>query len=286
MITSSTGLLCLIGDPVSHSISPLIHNKALSLVGLDLVYLAFKVPKESLEQAVVGLKAIGARGFNVTIPHKVAVTKCLDLLDEFAGKIHSVNTVVNENGKLIGYNTDGIGVIKALKRANVSISGKIVAVIGAGGSGRAASLAIAMEEPEKLYIINRTFERALGLANILKEEFSFEIRPLQLERAHIEPALKEADLLINCTSLGMHPDKSTPVPSALLRRDMVVLDLVYSPYLTPLLKSAKDKGARIVSGVEVLVEQAAESFELWTGAKAPVSLMRQIAYSSVGMGFR
>ncbi len=286
MITSSTGLICLIGDPVAHSISPLIHNKALSSVGLDLIYMAFKVPRESLEQAVMGLKAIGVMGFNITIPHKVAVTKYLDLLDYFAGKIQSVNTVVNENGTLIGYNTDGIGVIKALRRENVSINGKIVSVIGAGGSGRAVSLAIAMEKPKKLYIINRTFKKALELANILKKEFSFEIKALRLEKSYMEPALTETDLLINCTSLGMHPNKSTPVPSDLLRERMVVLDLVYTPPLTPLLRAARDKGARIVKGVEVLVEQAAESFELWTGVKAPLSLMRQVAYSSVGEGFR
>lgn len=282
MITSRTGLICLIGDPVAHSVSPLIHNKALSFAGLNFIYLAFRVPKRSLEHAVLGLKAVGARGFNVTIPHKTAVTKYLDELDEFAAKIHSVNTVVNDDGTLIGHNTDGIGVINALKRANFSIKGKSVAIIGAGGSGRAASLAIAREGPRELYIINRTFKKALKLAKILEENFHFPITPLHLERASMSSTLKGVDLLINCTSLGMYPNTSIPVHPNLLRRDMLVMDLVYTPLMTPLLKAARDKGARIVNGIEVLVEQAAKSFEIWTGVKAPISLMRRVAYNSIG----
>lgn len=282
MITSRTGLICLIGDPVAHSVSPLIHNKALSFAGLNFIYLAFRVPKRSLEHAVLGLKAVGARGFNVTIPHKTAVTKYLDELDEFAAKIHSVNTVVNDDGTLIGHNTDGIGVINALKRANFSIKGKSVAIIGAGGSGRAASLAIAREGPRELYIINRTFKKALKLAKILEENFHFPITPLHLERASMSSTLKAVDLLINCTSLGMYPNTSIPVHPNLLRRDMLVMDLVYTPLMTPLLKAARDKGARIVNGIEVLVEQAAKSFEIWTGVKAPISLMRRVAYNSIG----
>ncbi|HIE23184.1 MAG TPA: shikimate dehydrogenase [Candidatus Korarchaeota archaeon] len=282
LITSRTGLICLIGDPVAHSVSPLIHNKALSFAGLNFIYLAFRVPKRSLEHAVLGLKAVGARGFNVTIPHKTAVTKYLDELDEFAAKIHSVNTVVNDDGTLIGHNTDGIGVINALKRANFSIKGKSVAIIGAGGSGRAASLAIAREGPRELYIINRTFKKALKLAKILEENFHFPITPLHLERASMSSTLKAVDLLINCTSLGMYPNTSIPVHPNLLRRDMLVMDLVYTPLMTPLLKAARDKGARIVNGIEVLVEQAAKSFEIWTGVKAPISLMRRVAYNSIG----
>jgi len=260
----------------------LIHNKALSFAGLNFIYLAFRVPKRSLEHAVLGLKAVGARGFNVTIPHKTAVTKYLDELDEFAAKIHSVNTVVNDDGTLIGHNTDGIGVINALKRANFSIKGKSVAIIGAGGSGRAASLAIAREGPRELYIINRTFKKALKLAKILEENFHFPITPLHLERASMSSTLKAVDLLINCTSLGMYPNTSIPVHPNLLRRDMLVMDLVYTPLMTPLLKAARDKGARIVNGIEVLVEQAAKSFEIWTGVKAPISLMRRVAYNSIG----
>lgn len=276
-------LICLIGDPVEHSISPIIHNEAFRKLGLNYVYLAFRVTSDSLEHAVKGLKVLGASGFNVTIPHKSAIIKYLDEVDREAMFIGAVNTVVNEYGKLVGYNTDVVGVINTFKSLNISLSGTSATILGAGGASRAVLYALASNGSSEVYIINRTYERALSLA----EEFSIKFpnvvfRPMSLTVDNLRAAIGRTHILINTTSVGMYPNvNESLIPPELLKDDLIVFDVVYNPVETKLLRDAKLRGATTIDGVHMLVHQAAAAFKLWTKVEPPIDFMFDIAYSSL-----
>jgi shikimate dehydrogenase len=278
MITGKTKICCLIGNPVEHSISPLMFNKAFEFLSLDFAYVAFRVEEKELKRAINGIRAFNVRGTNVTIPHKINVMKFLDKIDKLASEIGAVNTILNENGNLVGFNTDGEGAIKALKENNCEIRGRKVIIIGAGGAGRAVSYFIMKEFPEKLVIFNRTEEKAFKLAQSLKRKFELSIEAFPLALTHLKREIENADILINCTSVGMFPNAGISiVPKELLRKDLTVMDIVYNPIETKLLSDAKDVGAKVISGVDMLVHQAALSFKLWTGEEAPIGLMRKTA---------
>lgn len=269
---------CLIGDPIEHTISPLIHNIAFQKLGLDYIYVAFRVEKSMLKMAVDGVRALNIRGLNVTIPHKVEIIKYLDKVDELAEKIGAVNTVVNEGGKLIGYNTDGPGAIKALQDKGFYPKGKRVLMLGAGGAARAIAYYVAKEEPSEIIILNRNVERALEVSGKIGSEMDIACKAAKLDEDNIKKALEKTDLLINCTSVGMFPKvNETLVPKAFLKKDMTVMDIVYNPIYTRLLREAADVGCNIIFGLDMLVKQAALSFEIWTGIKAPVEEMRRTA---------
>jgi shikimate dehydrogenase len=276
-ISGKTKICGLIGDPVEHTVSPAMHNAAFQKMGLDFVYLPFRVKSEQLLQAVAGLKALNVKGFNVTIPHKVAMISLLDSLDPLAAKIGAVNTVVNENGNLKGYNTDAEGFLRALKAHGFKPKRKKVVVLGAGGASRAISYVLS-QEGASLTILNRKQELnwAEDIARLIRKDFKKEVKVLEL--AHLTEALPGADLLVNATSVGMYPvaDES-PVPPNLLAKVQLVFDIVYNPIKTKLLKDAAAAGARTISGVDMLAWQGALAFEKWTGKKAPVDLMRQAA---------
>ncbi|MEJ2100514.1 MAG: shikimate dehydrogenase [Desulfobacterales bacterium] len=262
MIDLHTSLLGLLGNPVEHSLSPVMHNQALAAVGYNGIYLAFKIT--DLDAAIKGIKALNFKGASITIPHKVNVIQYLDDVDDAAAKIGAVNTIVNQNGKLIGYNTDCQGALEALK-TKTAIQGKSVAVVGAGGAARAVGFGL-VSSGGRVTVFNRSRATGERLAADLKADF-FPLSDWQSNRYEI---------LINATPVGMYPDTgATPVPQKNLSKEMIVMDIVYNPLKTRLLKEAEAKGCQTISGITMFVFQAALQFELWTGRKAPVDIMQR-----------
>jgi shikimate dehydrogenase len=284
MNVSGTTKICgLIGDPVEHTMSPAMHNAAFEKLGLDYIYLPFRVPSESLGDAVSGLKALNVRGFNVTIPHKVAVIPCLDEVDAIAGKIGAVNTVVNDDGKLTGYNTDAAGFLQAMLEQEIQPAGKNIIILGAGGASRAISFILA-DNGARLTVLNRKLELdwAFELARRIHEDLGSEVTPLELTAENLSAVLAKSDIIVNATSVGMSPEKDySPVPAGLLKPGLIVFDIVYNPVRTKLVREAESSGARTVSGVDMLAWQGALAFEKWTGQQAPVDLMRREAIKNL-----
>ena len=279
MITGKTQICALIGDPVGHTMSPAMHNAAFKKLGLDYVYIAFRVEPEHLSQAVDGLRALNVRGFNVTIPHKVAVIPLLDSLDPLAEKIGAVNTVVNDGGHLKGFNTDGEGFLRALAGRGVTPQGKNIVILGAGGASRAISYVLAQKNA-RLTILNRKLELdwAENIARLIKKDLKREVKVGELTPRVLSPALEKSDILVNATSVGMSPDSDkSPVPAGLLHRGLLVFDIVYNPIETRLLREARAAGAGVIGGVDMLAAQGALAFEKWTDRPAPVDLMRREA---------
>jgi len=270
-----TKICGIIGDPIEHTMSPVMHNAAFKNRGVDYVYLAFRVKKEELGKAIEGMRALDIRGLNITIPHKVTVIPFLDELDPLADKIGAVNTIVNDNGVLRGYNTDATGFLHALRERGVEPEGKSVVILGAGGASRAISFILA-ERGSSLVILNRTWDKAKICADRISEIFQRKATALKLNRENLAAALSQADILVNATSIGMSPNiNETPVTSNLLKSGLVVFDIVYNPIKTRLRREAEAAGATVISGLDMLVWQGALAFEKWTGLKAPVELMRE-----------
>ena len=271
VLDSDTILFAVMGDPVSHSLGPVMHNSAFVETGFNGAYLAFRV--KDIGEAVIGIKALGIKGASVTIPHKISVMDFLDDLDDTAEKIGAVNTLLNRDGVLTGYNSDGIGAIKALSE-KIDIRDKNVVVLGAGGAARAIGFSV-LAEGGRLTVINRTPVNGENLAKDLGADF----QPLS--------ALNKIDchILINTTPVGMLPDvDAMPVRKQYLDQTMVVMDIVYNPLKTLLLRTAEDIGCRIVDGVSMFVYQGAFQFELWTKMKAPVEIMKKVVLSALGVG--
>ena len=286
LVTGKTRLIGVIGDPVAHSMSPVMHNAAFSELRLDYVYAAFAVRPADLAGAVAAVRALNLRGINVTDPHKVAILPLLDRVEPQAEKIGAVNTVVNDDGVLTGYNTDAAGFLKALLERGVDPAGKKVVVLGAGGASRAVSYALA-EHGARLEIMNRALEIdwAEDLARWLAQVFKRRVRAHVLDEAALSLVLEDADILVNATSMGMSPDAGvSPVPASLLRPGLAVFDVVYSPLKTQLLAEAEAAGAETIGGIDMLTWQGALAFSLWTGREAPVELMRKTAIEVMGAG--
>lgn len=278
-ISANTGICGLIGDPVEHSISPAIHNAAFKKSGLDYIYLPFRVTSENLPGAITALRSLDLRGLNVTIPHKVAVMPLLDEIDAVAKNIGAVNTIVNNNGHLTGYNTDAAGFLKSLVKRDIDPSGKKVVILGAGGVARAISFALT-EQKAEIEILNRSGspDPAEKLAANLSKHSKSKIHAAELSEPNLKQALKQADILINATSVGMSPNTDNSlVPPELLKPDMVVYDVVYNPQKTRLLADAEKAGAVVIGGLDMLIWQGALAFELWTGVEAPLDTMTDMA---------
>jgi len=273
-ISGRTKLCGVIGDPIEHTMSPTIHNAAFIQMGLDYIYIPFHVKEEELGKAIDGMRALNIRGLNVTLPHKVTIIPFLDELDPLVEKIGAVNTVTNDDGVLKGSNTDASGFVQALLERGIEPKGKKVLILGAGGASRAISF-ILSERGAHLIILNRRLERAEVLASWLLTIFNTEVEALELVEENLARALDGVDILVNATSVGMSPNiNETPLPSNLLRRGLIVSDIVYNPIKTRLLREAEEAGAETVSGVDMFVWQGALSFERWTGVRAPIELMR------------
>lgn len=263
----------LIGDPVDHSLSPVIQNVAFGSLGIDAVYVPFKVRQSDLRSAIQGLRALRVRGFNVTAPHKVNVIRYLDKVDRTAAEIGSVNTVLNENGALHGYNTDGLGALKALEEAGAQLEGKSVLLFGAGGASRAIAYTFA-PRVRAIRLVNRTLSKAKHLARRLRRRFNIEIASAAPSSESLNDFVQKADVIVNASSMGMDGKTDPPVEAQWLRQDQWVFDIVYRPLETKLLKLAGLAGAKTISGLDMLLNQGACSLELWTGREAPVLEMR------------
>jgi shikimate dehydrogenase len=284
VISGKTRVCGVIGDPIEHTLSPAMHNAAFSHLKLDFVYLAFRVKAAELEDAMRGMRGLGVRGLNVTMPHKTAVTKYLDKVDPTVDFLGSVNTVFNDGEGLSGFNTDGVGALQALRDNGVDLKGKKLLLLGAGGAAKAIAYALA-KEVEELCILNRAAEKAKVLAEALSREFGRKVVGDALTSSAVQKNLHDADVLINATSVGMHPNISQSlVAPQWLKPDLTVMDIVYNPLETKLVKDARAVGARVLSGVEMLIYQGAASFEIWTGLSAPVEVMRRAVHDKLSVG--
>lgn len=269
-INAATKLCLIIGDPVEKSRSPAMHNAAYAGLGIDgeFVFAAAKVEISKLESALKGIRALNVRGISCTMPHKIAVMPYLDEIDEMAKKIGAVNTIVNEAGRLKGYNTDWLGVVTPLE-AITRLGNKRVALIGAGGAARACVAGL-QSRGAHVTIFNRTVSHAQKLAG----EFGCDAHALErLNR------LEDYDIVLNASSLGMTGVDPLPIPTG-LRKDQVVFDIVYTPRETALLKAARSAGSLCIEGLEMLLHQGIAQFELYTGRTAPVEVMRAALFGS------
>ncbi|MFD2169201.1 shikimate dehydrogenase [Tumebacillus lipolyticus] len=273
MPTSATRLVGLFGHPVAHSKSPQMHNAAFAHLSLDYSYLAFDVEPKRLQSAVESIRTLRMRGVNVTIPHKVAIIPYLDRLSREAELIGAVNTVVNDQGVLTGYNTDGIGYLSALEEeTGFNVSGQRVLVLGAGGAARAVTVQLALRGTSELVVAARTAEKAAGLV----DELQALTRSAALSWEAAAAQLDAYDLIINTTPVGMHPDDGAlPIQVERLRPGQVVSDLIYNPLHTRLLQEAKARGCITVGGLGMFIHQGAHAFAHWTGVDAPVDVMRR-----------
>ncbi|WP_061086601.1 MULTISPECIES: shikimate dehydrogenase [Heyndrickxia] len=270
----------VIGDPIAHSLSPAMHNEAFRALGIDADYHAFHVTPENLEAAVNGMKAIGVAGFNVTIPHKQAIMPYLDEIDLLAETIGAVNTVVRTPHGWAGYNTDGPGFMQALKEESGRvISGEKVLVIGAGGAARAIYYTLCREGAVTVDLCNRTVKKA----EEMRDESPFPCPSKVLTLKEAEEQLGEYTLIVQTTSIGMHPDtEAQPLSVRHLKPGAFVSDIIYNPFETKFLNEAKKRGARVQNGLGMFIYQGAIAFEKWTGVKPDTRKMKNVVESILG----
>lgn len=276
-ITGHTRLTALLGSPVAHSISPLMHNEAFQLLDLDYTYLCFEVNEETLPAAVDGLKACGIRGFNLTMPNKNKIVELLDELSPAARLIGAVNTVVNDDGHLTGYNTDGVGYMQAVKDAGYDITGKTITIMGAGGAATAICAQAALDGVEKIHIFARETSRFWDRTQKLAENINSTLPCKAVlhenkDTAALAQAISESALLLNATSVGMAPNTEGTIieDTSLYHPDLIVSDVIYNPRETRFLKEAREAGCRTFNGMYMLLYQGAEAFRLWTGKEMPL----------------
>ena len=279
-INPQTQFCGVIGNPVEHSLSPAIHNAAFQKLGLNFIYLAFRV--EAIGHAIKGLRALGNfRGASVTIPHKVAALSFLDSVEPTARHIGAINTIVSAGGTLTGYNTDATGALRALREGDVAMKERQVIMLGSGGAARAIAFALGTEAGiDRLTILGIDNQERTVLARDLRSKTGMTVLDFPLDEGALRKVLPDAHVLIHCTPMGMSPKThETSVPSALLHAGLTVMDIVYNPRDTRLLKDAKAAGCRTISGIEMFLHQAAAQFELWTNQAAPTEVMRKVLES-------
>ena len=280
-ITGHTQLTCLLGSPVAHSKSPMMHNEAFSQLGIDCVYLAFDVQPDNLENTILGLQAVNARGFNLTMPHKTAACQFCNELSPASQIIGAINTVVIDNGKLIGHTTDGIGFMRAIKEAGVDLIGKKMTILGAGGAATSIFVQAALDGVAEISIFSRPgnfYNRAKDIIEELKKHSKTKIHLFTFEDESIlRQEIKESVLLVNGTSVGMAPnvDSSIINDASMFHKDLFVSDIIYNPEETKFLKLAKEAGCQTQNGLNMLLYQGAEAFKLWTGAEMPVEIVKE-----------
>ena len=276
-VSTSTQVCAIIGNPVEHSLSPAIHNAAFEFLDLGFVYVAF--PVEDVKGALSGMRAMkNFRGMSVTIPHKIEVMNYVDEIPVVDRNIGSINTIIREESKLIGLGTDGSGALKALVDSNVEIDGTNILMLGAGGAARAIAFTIALDARlGKLSILDIDETMLQNLTADLEAGTDAVITSGLLTESSLAAAMEPADVIIHCTPVGMHPNvDASLIPPELFRPDQVVFDVVYTPLETKLLAEARSRGLRTISGVEMFINQAVLQFEQFTGADAPVDVMRRV----------
>lgn len=284
MISAKTKLFCVIGDPIEHSMSPVMHNTVFKKMGLDCVYTAFRIKKQDLGDAISGMKAMGIQGVNVTIPHKVSVMDHLDELSDEAHIIGAVNTVkIGE--KLMGFNTDGVGALRALKKGGADPEDKNVLILGSGGAARAIAVTLALQgSVSSLTILGVIEDELKKLVDDISTGTDVEVVYRLINDDVLKEEVLKADLLIHCTPVGMHPDvEKSLVSPELFRSNLNVMDIVYNPRETKLIKDAKKAGALTVEGINMFVNQGAESLRIWLGIDAPVGLMKDVVLKELNL---
>lgn len=284
-ITGTTMLTGLLGSPVEHSLSPLMHNESFQTLGLDYAYLCFDVGTDRLKEAVDGLRAMGARGWNLTMPDKNLMCELCDKLSPASEISGAVNTVVNDGGILTGYTTDGIGYMRAAKEAGFDLPGKVMTLLGGGGAATAILVQAALDGMKEIHVFNRqspSFDRLLHISGQLNERTDCKVSVLPLEDTEeLRDSIAKSDILTNGTSLGMAPHTDAcPIPDAsFLRPELIVSDVIYNPRQTKLLKMAEDSGCPFFNGLYMLLYQGAAAFELWTGQEMPVEQIKRNYFS-------
>ena len=278
-VTGHTGLLCLLGSPVEHSVSPEMHNEACALLGLDYEYLAFDVGTEKLETAIKGLRAMGVRGFNLTMPDKNRMAELCDELSPAARIGGAVNTVVNENGKFIGYTTDGIGYMMSARDAGVELKGKRMTQLGAGGAGTAILVQAAMDGVAAIDVFNAKdgfWPRVEGIVAQLNEQTDCRVTLHEItDLDALRESTAQSDLLLNTTPVGMARIPGCLIPDAsYFHEGLVVSDVIYEPRETELLRMAREAGLKTFNGMYMLLYQGAASFKLWTGQEMPTEQVK------------
>jgi shikimate dehydrogenase len=279
-INAQTKLCGVLGNPVEHSLSPAIHNAAFQKLGLNYVYLAFRV--EAIGEAVKGLRAFGnCRGFSITIPHKVNVLPFLDEVEPTAKQIGAINTIVIDNGKLTGHNTDASGALRALREGEAQLTGQRVLMVGSGGAARAIAFALGGDAGiAGLTLLGVDENERRILAQDLRNKTLLTVEEAPLNDDTLRRWIPHCRTLIHCTPIGMFPNvNESCVPAAMLRSDLTIMDVVYNPRETKLLKEAKAAGCRTIPGIEMFLNQAVLQFELWTNQSAPADIMRTVLES-------
>jgi shikimate dehydrogenase len=278
-----TRLYGIFGYPIGHSLSPLMHNTAFAHHRLDAIYLPFAVQPAYLEVAVKSITALQICGVNVTIPHKQGVMAWMDELSPEARLIGAVNTIHLRDGGLHGYNTDGIGFLRALEEGGSDVVGRTVMLLGAGGAARAIAVQLCLSGIRRLLLANRTPTRAEDLAAFLKQNILHaDISVVAMGESSLAAHLPDTDIVVNATSIGMHPHDPMLLPATALSPQHLVCDIVYRPLHTPLLRAAQRQGARTIDGLGMLLHQGAKAFEIWTDHVFPLALIRARLLEAVG----
>jgi shikimate dehydrogenase len=277
-IDATFKVCALFGFPAHHSMGPAIHNAAFDALGLPFVYVAHDVAPADLATAIAGVRALGYRGLSITMPHKVAALDLVDEVDAMGRAIGCINTIVQRDGRLVGYNTDGQGALDGLARAGIAIHGKRVLVLGSGGAARAVAMTVAMRgQPAELAILGVIEDELQRLGRDVRERASAPVSVRMLDDTTLASAMAHADVLLQCTPVGMTPEVGRSlVPRELLHAGLAVFDAVYNPRRTLLIEQAAAKGCPVVEGSEMFLGQAMVQFELWTGQKAPAEVMRKV----------
>ena len=284
-ITAHTKVFCIIGHPVEHSMSPTMWNPVLKELGPDLnyVYIAYNVHPDNLEKAVNGFRALNIKGINVTIPHKETIIKYLDEIDPIALAMGAINTIKNENGYLRAKNTDADGAKKSLLEAGCKISGKNILFLGSGGVARAICYKLS-EDANKIVLTDLIEDRAIKVAKEVKEKMGANIEGKKSNNAVVKEEIKKADILINATPIGMHPEVGvSPIPKELLHSGLFVFDVIYNPLETQLMKDAAEIGCKTLGGLDMLVNQGVLAFEWWIGKEPNANLMKNKVIDFLGI---
>ncbi|MDR2104505.1 MAG: shikimate dehydrogenase [Deferribacteraceae bacterium] len=279
-------IICLLAYPAKHSLSPLIHNTAFERCGLPYFYTIFETPPQSIQNAVLGIRALGIKGASVSMPHKQSVMQYLDELSASVLLVGAVNTINAVDGKLIGFNTDGAGFIGALKDRGINIDGAKLVIAGSGGAGRGIIAQAALSGVKQIAVFNRksqNYAETLQLISRLEKLSSAELTLYDIEdKTSFYDEISSADIFANATSVGMKEDRSIVEDFSIFHKELTVFDSVYNPIETALLKGAKSAGCMTVNGVEMLLHQGAEQFSIWTGAPFPLEFVKPLLFPEEG----